>query len=81
MSQKIPDFEAAKRAELTEGAGTSPCLLNDRERGDQIIAACEAAMQIERAKRQLGFPESIPAPWPPQTWEFLKKCAASVRTH
>jgi hypothetical protein len=45
------------------------------QRGQLIAAACRAAAEIERSRRENGLPPSVSAPWPTSTWEFLKKHA------
>jgi hypothetical protein len=54
--------------------------LSVRERGVLIASACEAAAVLERSRLAAGLPPVEPAPWPPSTWEFLRKHAARVRT-
>ncbi len=51
-----------------------------RDRGILIESACEAAAVISRSRLAAGLPAAEPAPWPPSTWEFLKRYAARVRT-
>jgi hypothetical protein len=51
-----------------------------RERGVLIESACEAAAAIYRSRLAAGLPAAKPAPWPPSTWDFLRKHAARVRT-
>jgi hypothetical protein len=53
--------------------------LGPRERGILIESACEAAAAINRSRLATGLPPVEPAPWPPSTWEFLRKHAARVR--
>jgi hypothetical protein len=54
--------------------------LDLRQRGVLIESACEAAALINRSRLAAGLPPVEPAPWPPSTWEFLRKHAARVRT-
>jgi hypothetical protein len=54
--------------------------LDQQQRGQLIIAACQAAAAIEHAKIQSGLPPSLPAPWPKSTWEFLKKSTSDARS-
>jgi hypothetical protein len=53
--------------------------LDPSQRSALIESACRAAMAIERSRLAAGLPPSEPAPWPPSTWEYLRKWAASVR--
>ena len=50
------------------------------ERGILIESACEAAAAIARSRLAAGLPAAEPAPWPPSTWEFLRRHAARVRS-
>jgi hypothetical protein len=50
------------------------------ERSVLIESACEAAAVIDRSRIAAGLPAVEPAPWPPSTWEFLRKHAARART-
>jgi hypothetical protein len=54
--------------------------LGPHERGTLIELACEAATAINRSRFAAGLPVAEPAPWPPSTWEFLKKNSAHVET-
>jgi hypothetical protein len=54
--------------------------LGPHERGALIELACEAAAAINRSRLAAGLPAAEPAPWPPSTWEFLRKNAAHVGT-
>jgi hypothetical protein len=54
--------------------------LGMRERGILIESACAAAAAIQSSRLAAGLPAVEPAPWPPSTWEFLRKHAARVRT-
>jgi hypothetical protein len=54
--------------------------LSDKERGELIFLACEAAAIITRGRRASGLPEPSPAPWPSSTWAFLKEHAARGRS-
>jgi hypothetical protein len=54
--------------------------LSLRERGVLIELACEAAAAIDRSRLAAGLPAAESAPWPPSTWEFLRKHAARVRS-
>ena len=54
--------------------------LSPRERGVLIELACQAAAILDRDRLAAGLPAAEPAPWPPSTWEFLRKHAARVRT-
>jgi hypothetical protein len=53
--------------------------LDPRQRAILIESACEAAAAINRSRLAAGLPEVEPAPWPPSTWEFLRKHAARAR--
>ena len=53
--------------------------LSVRERGVLIEMACETAAVMNRSRLAAGLPAVEPAPWPPSTWEFLRKHAARVR--
>jgi hypothetical protein len=53
--------------------------LSVHERSVLIELACESAAQINRSRLAAGLPGVEPAPWPPSTWEFLRKHAARVR--
>ncbi len=55
-------------------------VLSVRERSVLIELACEAAAALQRSRLAAGLPAAEPAPWPPSTWEFLRKHAARVRT-
>jgi hypothetical protein len=54
--------------------------LTVHERSVLLERACKAAAIINRSRMAAGLPADIPAPWPPSTWEFLRKHAARVRT-
>jgi hypothetical protein len=54
--------------------------LDFHERAALIESACAAAAAIEQSRLAAGLPAVEPAPWPPSTWEFLRKCAASARS-
>jgi hypothetical protein len=80
----------SKSAEIMEGVAHALAAVTDEEmarlrsldpaeRSALIESACKAAMAIERSRLAAGLPPSEPAPWPPSTWEYLRKWAASVR--
>ena len=54
--------------------------LSLRERGVLIELACEAAAAVDRSRLAAGLPAAESAPWPPSTWEFLRKHAARFRS-
>lgn len=70
----MSEFNAAKIAKLDEQIELFRSLSLD-ERGQMIIAACRAAVQIEQGRVASGLPPSQPAPWPDSTWELLKRYA------
>jgi hypothetical protein len=71
----VKAVEAAAEREIARLGG-----LSLHERGLLLASACEAAAQIERSRLAAGLPPSRPAPWPPSTWEFLKKHAARFQS-
>jgi hypothetical protein len=50
--------------------------LDPRQRSALIVSACETAAVIDRGRIAAGLPASQSAPWPPSTWEFLRKHSA-----
>lgn len=46
------------------------------QRGHLLAIACRAAARLQRCRLQAGLPDPGPDPWPPSTWEFLKKHAS-----
>jgi len=54
--------------------------LSVHERSVLIESACAAAAAIEQSRLAAGLPPVEPAPWPPSTWEFLRKHAARFRS-
>ena len=66
--------EAASEADVARLRG-----LTVRERSVLIELACETAAAMDRSRLAAGLPAVEPAPWPPSTWEFLRKHAARVR--
>jgi hypothetical protein len=75
MEDLVKAVGAASERELARLRG-----LSLHERGVLLASACEAASAIERSRLAAGLPPSEPAPWPPSTWEFLKKHAARFRS-
>jgi len=75
----IDELVRAHRAAADEDAAHLRAL-SVRERGALIESACEAAAVIYRSRLAAGLADVEPAPWPPSTWEFLRKHAARVRT-
>jgi hypothetical protein len=78
---------SAVMAELVKAHGASSeqdvarlRAMSARERGLLIESACEAAALICRSRLAAGLGEVQPDPWPPSTWEFLKKHAAHARS-
>jgi hypothetical protein len=53
--------------------------LGPHERGILIERVCEAAAVIHRSRLAAGLPDATPAPWPPSTWDFLRKNAAHAQ--
>jgi hypothetical protein len=53
-------------------------MLDPRQRSALIVSACETAAAIERSRIAASLPPAEPEPWPPSTWEFLRKHAARV---
>jgi len=47
------------------------------ERGRMVARAARAAVRIDRSRRAAGLPEGVPEPWPPSTWDFLRRHAAA----
>ena len=66
--------EAADEADIAQLRA-----LSVRERSVLIELACETAALMNRSRLAAGLPAVEPAPWPPSTWEFLRKHAARVR--
>ena len=66
--------EAASAADIARLRG-----LSVRERSVLIELACESAAVIDDSRLAAGLPAVEPAPWPPLTWEFLRKHAARVQ--
>lgn len=54
--------------------------IDSRQRGLLIESACEAAALLSASRLAAGLAPVEPAPWPPSTWEFLRKHAARART-
>ena len=54
--------------------------LSMKERGEMLIAACRAAMELYQSRLAAGLPPEEPVAWPASTWEFLKKNAAKFRS-
>jgi len=52
--------------------------LSDRERGEEILAACRLAAAIYAGRLKSGSPPLVSDPWPASTWEFLRKHAANA---
>lgn len=71
LSEMVKAHDASADAEIARLRA-----LTVRERGLLIELACEAAVAIERSRLAAGLPATQPAPWPPSTWEFLRKHAA-----
>ena len=76
---KIDKQVAAHRATEDEDIARLRSL-SMRERSDLLVAACEAAAEIERSRLAAGLPPIQPDPWPESTWEFLRKNAAHARS-
>jgi hypothetical protein len=74
MHEMVKAHEAANEADIARLRG-----LSVRERSVLIELACEAAAVMNRSRLAAGLPVVEPAPWPPSTWEFLRKHAARVR--
>jgi hypothetical protein len=74
MHQMVQAHEAASEADIARLRG-----LSMRERSGLIELACESAAVMNRSRLAAGLPAVEPAPWPPSTWEFLRKHAARVR--
>ena len=53
--------------------------LTDRERGDMIIAVCDAAAEIHEGRLKSGLAPASPSPWPASTWELLRRHAAEAK--
>lgn len=68
--------EAARASEIDVKALRA---MSMEERGRLLSAACRLGAAIERSKKQMGLRSSEPAPWPPSTWEFLRKHAPNGR--
>lgn len=66
--------EVHNAAEAAEAARLR--LLDARERGKLIEAACESAAEIYRSRLAAGLGEVEPARWPDSAWEFMRKHAA-----
>lgn len=49
------------------------------ERGNLLIAACRAAVEIEDSRLRMGLEPLRPAPWPESTWNFLAEATRRVR--
>jgi hypothetical protein len=75
MHEMISAHEAASEADIARLRG-----LSVRERSVLIELACESAALINRSRLAAGLPAVGPAPWPPSTWEFLRKHAARVQS-
>ena len=75
MHEMVKAHEAAEEADVARLRGMSV-----RERSVLIEAACESAAVTDRSRLAAGLPAVEPAPWPPSTWEFLRKHAATWRS-
>ena len=74
VSSAIEAHAAADSLETDQLRATS---LSERAR--MLAAACATAAEIERNRIAAGMPRTEAAPWPPSTWEFLRKQALHVR--
>jgi len=74
MHEIVKAHEAADAADVARLRA-----LSVRERSVLIELACESAALMNRSRLAAGLPAVEPAPWPPSTWEFLRKHAARVR--
>jgi hypothetical protein len=54
--------------------------MSPRERSILIESACESAATIYRSRHDANIVTAKPDPWPPSTWEFLRKHAARVQS-
>ncbi|HUG91431.1 MAG TPA: hypothetical protein VML55_11385 [Planctomycetaceae bacterium] len=54
-------------------------LLTMKERGEMLIAACQAAVEFLEGRARSGLPPPTPAPWPPSTVELFKRFAPNAR--
>jgi hypothetical protein len=53
--------------------------LSLKERGEMVVAACQAAAAIHAGRLKSGLPPATPAPWPASTLEFLRKHALNAK--
>jgi hypothetical protein len=75
LHEMVGAHEAASKADVARLR-----TLSVRERSVLIELACESAAVTNHSRLAAGLPAVEPAPWPPSTWEFLRKHAAHVRT-
>jgi hypothetical protein len=53
--------------------------LSLKDRGELLMTACRAAVEIEASRLRMGLPPTQPAPWPESTRKFLAEAARRAR--
>jgi hypothetical protein len=74
----IPQFPAEAMHQSAEDLARLRSLTM-QERGDMLIAACQAAVEFLEGRARSGLPPPTPAPWPRSTVELFKRFAPNAR--
>ena len=78
-SRRIPQFPAEAMHQSADDIARLRSL-TARQRGEMLIAACQAAAEILEGRARSGLPPVTPAPWPAATLELFKRFAPNGRT-